>query len=145
MRDCYYDRKKSSSLLSGGCAIVIMTEKKSSSRLSGGCGIIITTGKKRYSCLSGGCVIVNTTGKKDTVVYLAGARSKNIDRIKKDTVIWLCTYVGNNGVGNGHFFFLDVKHTTINIPRMTWHRETHRKPSEEYSIFPMSNRVSFRT
>jgi hypothetical protein len=59
---------------------------------------------------------------------------KNNDRKKKDSVIWLCTYVGNNGVGNGHFFFLDVEHTTINIPQMTWHRETHRKPSEEYSI-----------
>ena len=44
------------------------------------------------------------------------------------------TYVGKNVVGNGHFFFLDVEHTTINIPQMTWHRETHRKPSEEYSI-----------
>ncbi len=65
--DCYYDRgKKSSSRLSGGCAIVITTrkkkdtvvclvgarsllkpEKKSSSRLSGGCAIIITTEKKK--------------------------------------------------------------------------------------------------
>ncbi len=38
--------KKSSSHLSGKCAIVIMTGKKSSSRLSGGCAIVITTGKK---------------------------------------------------------------------------------------------------
>ena len=38
--------KKSSSHLSGRCAIVIMTGKKSSSCLSGGCAIIITTGKK---------------------------------------------------------------------------------------------------
>ena len=46
MHDRYYDRKKSSSHLSGGCAIVIMTGKKSSSCLSGGCAIttISTTG-----------------------------------------------------------------------------------------------------
>ena len=68
--------KKSSSPLSGGCAIVITTgkkkfqssvwrvrdryndrKKKSSSRLSGGCAIIITTGKKSSSRLSGGCAI----------------------------------------------------------------------------------------
>ena len=42
----YYNRKKSSSHLSGGCAIVITTGKKSSSHLSGGCAIttISTTG-----------------------------------------------------------------------------------------------------
>ncbi len=52
------------------------TGKKSSSRLSGGCAIVITTGKKRYSCLSGGCRIIITTGKKKVlVVCLAGARS----------------------------------------------------------------------
>ncbi len=39
-------KEKSSSRLSGGCAIVFMTGKKSSSRLSGGCAIAITTGKK---------------------------------------------------------------------------------------------------
>ncbi len=51
MRDRYYDqKKKSSSRLSGGCAIVITTGKKSSSRLSGGCMIVITTGKK--GCLA---------------------------------------------------------------------------------------------
>ena len=45
--------------------IFIMTgKKKSSSRLSGKCAIIITTGKKRYSRLSGGCTIIITTGKK---------------------------------------------------------------------------------
>ena len=38
--------KKSTSCLSGGCAIIITTGKKSSSHLSGGCAIIITTGKK---------------------------------------------------------------------------------------------------
>ncbi len=52
------DRKKSSSHLSGRCAIVIMTGKKSSSRLSGECAIVITTR------LSGGCAIAITTGKK---------------------------------------------------------------------------------
>ncbi len=65
MRDCYYDqKKKSSSRLSGGCAITITTGKKSSSRLSGGCAIAITTGKKSSSRLSGGCAITTifTTG-----------------------------------------------------------------------------------
>ncbi len=46
--------KKSSSHLSGQCAIVITTGKKSSSHLSGGCTIVITTGKKSSSRLSGG-------------------------------------------------------------------------------------------
>ncbi len=55
MRDCYYDRKiKSSSRLSGGCAIIITTGKKSSSSLSGRCAIIIMTEKKSSSRLSGG-------------------------------------------------------------------------------------------
>ncbi len=68
-------------------------EKKSSSHLSGGCAIVITTGKKvLVVCLagaqsllqpeikssrrlSGGCVIVITTGKKIVlVVCLAGVR-----------------------------------------------------------------------
>ncbi len=51
--DRYYDRKKSSSWkikssshLSGRCAIIITTGKKSSSRLSGGCALVITTGNK---------------------------------------------------------------------------------------------------
>ena len=48
VRDHYYDRKNSSSRLSGGCAIVITTGKKSSSCLSGGCAIVITTGKKKF-------------------------------------------------------------------------------------------------
>ncbi len=39
--------------------------------------------EKRYSHLSGGCVIVIRPEKKDTVVYLAGARSKNNDRKKR--------------------------------------------------------------
>ncbi len=52
--DRYYDRKKksekkSSSHLSGRCAIVITTGKKSSSRLSGGCAIVIMTGIKKSS------------------------------------------------------------------------------------------------
>ncbi len=57
-------KKKSSSHLSGGCAIVITTGKKSFSRLSGGCAIVITTGKKSSSRLSGGCAIttISTTG-----------------------------------------------------------------------------------
>ncbi len=65
--------KKSSSRLSGECAIIITTGKKSSSRLSGGCA-----GKKKVqgSHLSGGCAIVITTGKKKVLVgCLAGARS----------------------------------------------------------------------
>jgi hypothetical protein len=67
--------KKSSSRLSGGCAIAITTRKKrNSSRLSGGCTIVITTGKKSSSRLSGGCAIIITTGKKSVlVVCLAGA------------------------------------------------------------------------
>ena len=87
MRDRYYDRKKkdlvvclagarsllrpenkSSSHLSGGCAIIITTKKKSSSHLSSGCAIVITTGKKSSSHLSGGWAIVITTGKKKVLV-----------------------------------------------------------------------------
>ncbi len=108
VRDRYYDRKKkvlvvclagarsllqpenkSSSPLSGGCAIIITTgkqkdtvvclagagsllrlEKKSSSRLSGGFAINIKTGKKSSSRLSGGCAIVITTGKSKFLVQL---------------------------------------------------------------------------
>ncbi len=155
MRDRYYDRKKKVPVVClAGARSLLRPEKKSSSRLSGGCGIIITTGKKKIQLsvwrvrnlyydrkkkkIQSSVWRVRDhyydRKKKDTVVYLVGARSKNNDRKKKDTVIWMCTYVGNNGVGNGHFFFLDVEHTTINIPQMTWHRITHRKPSEEYSI-----------
>ncbi len=42
----------------------VTSGKKSSSRLSGGCAIIITTGKKKFSRLSGGFAIAITTGKK---------------------------------------------------------------------------------
>ncbi len=83
MRDHYYDRKKSSSRLSGGYAIVIMTEKK----------VLVV-------CLAG--------AKKDPVICLADARSKilpekkkiqssgavhkvNYDR-KKGTVVWLAMF-----------------------------------------------------
>ena len=53
---------------------VLVGKKKSSSHLSGRCAIVITTGKKSSSCLSGGCAIVITTGKKEVlVVCLAGA------------------------------------------------------------------------
>ncbi len=46
---CYYNQKKKrSSRLSGGCAIVITTGKKNFSRLSGGCAIVIKTGKKKF-------------------------------------------------------------------------------------------------
>ena len=48
-----------------GAQSLLRPEKKSSSRLSGGCAIVITTGKKSSSCLSGGCAIVITTGKKN--------------------------------------------------------------------------------
>ena len=67
VRDHYYDRKKkSSSRLSGGCAIVITTGKKSSSRLSGGCAIIITTGKKKVLvvCLAGARLLLRPEKKK---------------------------------------------------------------------------------
>ncbi len=82
-RSLLQPEKKSSSHLSGGCEIVIMTgkkvlvvcmagalsllqpEKKSSIRLSGGCAIVITTGEKKTSSrLFGGCVIttISTMG-----------------------------------------------------------------------------------
>jgi hypothetical protein len=76
VRDCYYDRKKkSSSRLSGGCAIAITTGKKSSSRLYGGCAIAITTGKKKVLvvCLAVGRSILRPE-KKVQVICLAGAR-----------------------------------------------------------------------
>ncbi len=64
--------KKSSSRLSGGCAIIIMTRKKSSSRLSGGCTILITTGKKiLVICLAGARSLLQPE-KKVLVVCLAG-------------------------------------------------------------------------
>ncbi len=53
VRDWYYERKI-----------------KSSSRLSGGCAIVITSGKKKFKLLSSGCAIAITTGKK----VLVGAR-----------------------------------------------------------------------
>ncbi len=54
----------------------LRAEKKSSSRLSGGCAIAIMTGKKRSIHLSGGCTIVITSGKKKVlVICLAGVRS----------------------------------------------------------------------
>ncbi len=62
-----------------GGKVLLRPEKKSSSRLSGGCAIDITTGKKvlvaivittrkkkSSSRLSGGCAIVITTGKKSS-------------------------------------------------------------------------------
>ena len=53
----------------------ILVGKKSSSHLSGRCAIVITTGKKNSSRLSGGCMIFITTGKnKILVVCLAGAQ-----------------------------------------------------------------------
>ena len=58
-----------------GAQSLLRPEKKSSSRLSGGCAIVIMTGKKSSSHLSGGCAIFITTGKKVLVVCLAGARS----------------------------------------------------------------------
>ncbi len=53
--DRYYDQKKK-----------VLVRKKSSSHLSGRCAIVITTGKKISTCLSGGCAIVITTGKKSS-------------------------------------------------------------------------------
>ncbi len=74
VRSLLHPKRKSSSHLSGGCAIVITTGKKSSSRLSGGCAIVITIRKKSSSHLSGGCMIVIRTGKKVLVICLAGAQ-----------------------------------------------------------------------
>ncbi len=67
MRDRYYDwKKKSSSCLSGGCAIVVTTGKKKSSRLSGGCAIVITTGKTKVLvvCLAGARSLLRPEKKK---------------------------------------------------------------------------------
>ncbi len=64
--------KKNPSRLSGGCTIVFTTGKKSSSRLSGGCAIVIKTGKKSSSRLSGRCAIVITTGKKNSSLLSGG-------------------------------------------------------------------------
>ncbi len=79
VRDRYYDRKKkrSSSHLSGGCAIAITTGKKSSSRLSGGCAIVIMTGKKNFqsSVWRVRDSYYNQKKKKVLVICLAGARS----------------------------------------------------------------------
>ena len=87
------EKKKVLVVCLAGARSLLRPEKKSSSRLSGGCAIIIMTGKKkiqssvwrvrdRYydrkkissSRLSGGCAIAITTGKKVLVVCLAGAQ-----------------------------------------------------------------------
>ena len=57
-------KKKVLVICLAGARSLLQPEKKSSSRLSGGCAIIITTGKKSFSRLSGRCAIVLTTGKK---------------------------------------------------------------------------------
>ncbi len=95
--------KKSSSRLSGGCGIIIMSGKKkvlvfclagaqlllrpelkkSSSRLSGRCGIVITSGKKKFSRLSGGCAIVITSGKRKSSSPLSGGCAIIITSRKK--------------------------------------------------------------
>ena len=57
-------KKKDTVVCLAGARSLLRPEKKSSSRLSGGCAIDITTGKKSSSRLSGECAIVITTGKK---------------------------------------------------------------------------------
>ncbi len=67
VQDCYYDRKK-----------------KSSSRLSGGCAIAIMTGKKNLVvCLAGVRSLLRPKKKKVLVVFLAGARS--LLRLEKES------------------------------------------------------------
>ncbi len=96
MRDHYYDWKKKVLVVClAGTRSLLQPEKKSSSRLSGGCAIVIMTGKKKVlviclagarsllrpekkssSPLSGECAIVITTkNTNDLVVCLVGARS----------------------------------------------------------------------
>ncbi len=68
MRDRYYDqKKKSSSRLSGGCAIVIKTGKKNLVVCLAGAQSLLRPEKKSSSRLSGGCVIttISTTGPID--------------------------------------------------------------------------------
>ncbi len=56
--------KKGTVVCLAGARSLLRPEKKSSSCLSGGCAIIITTGKKSSSRLSGRCAIttISTTG-----------------------------------------------------------------------------------
>ncbi len=96
MRKCYYDRnKKVLFVCLADVRSLLQPEKKSSSRLSGGCAIILTTGKKKFYlsvwrvrdryydrklqflfvCLAGAQSLLRPKEKKDTVVCLAGARS----------------------------------------------------------------------
>ncbi len=99
MRDRYYDRKKKILVVClAGARSLLRPEKKSSSHLSGGCAIVITAGarsllqpekkvlvvclagarsllrpeKKGSSRQSGGCTIVITTGKKNFSSHLSG-------------------------------------------------------------------------
>ena len=57
-------KKKVLVICLAGAQSLLRPEKKSSSRLSGGCAIAITTKKKISSRLSGGCAIttISTTG-----------------------------------------------------------------------------------
>ncbi len=49
VRDRYYDRKKKGLVVClAGARSLLRPEKKSSSRLSGGCAIAVTTGKKKF-------------------------------------------------------------------------------------------------
>ena len=66
VRNCYYNQKKKVLVLClAGARSLLRLEKKSSSRLSGRCAIVITTGEKKSSSrLSGGCAIFIMTGKK---------------------------------------------------------------------------------
>ncbi len=67
-------RKKVLVTCLAGARSLLQPDKKSSSRLSGGCAIVITTGKKSSSRLYGGCAIVITIEKINIlVVCLAGA------------------------------------------------------------------------
>ena len=77
-RNRYYDRKKKDTVVClAGARSLLRPEKKSSSRLSGECAIVITTEEKKYTvvCLAGAQSLLRPEKKEDTVVCLAGARS----------------------------------------------------------------------
>ena len=107
--------KKSSSYLSGRCAIVMTTgKKKNSSRLSGGCSIIITTRKKSSSHLSGGCAIIITTGKKVLVVCLAGAlEKKSSSHLSGGSAIVITTGKKSSSIVFGVTYILSVQCTVV--------------------------------
>ncbi len=63
MRDHYYDRKKSSSRLSGECTIVIMTEKKKVLVVClAGARLLLRPEKKVLVVCLAGCAVVSVFG-----------------------------------------------------------------------------------